>query len=417
MEQRHARGALVAFGWVRRRRHHPGSATPPRVRLGQGIAAPDQRAPDTVPSARRRHGSLIALRARTQKRRRGSGKTRSWYPARGGGSCVGAGWIRGRSAAPWRSAPCPRAHRKLPPLSPRSEAVDTRRQSTRAGGRGRAAVDVRADHVRAHAALPSRAPRGDGSAVPLPVAAAAAAGAAADRRQEDHLAAAPRARRSFAESQRRRRRRTGGDHVARAHGAPRIPQAKRQLVQAVRSLPRRSRRARRLAPSQGKRRGTFFESIRVASVSAGERNVRRRSLDGRDVPAWPYREDSGPPDRASLRSHRGRLAPEEMFPAGEANITVRRITLSGGLTLRVAESGPLSGAPLLLVHGWSANIYTFAEMMPALANAGYRVAALDLPGFGLSDKPTDDSFYTTRAQCDAVVEAADKIGFRDYTYV
>jgi len=50
--------------------------------------------------------------------------------------------------------------------------------------------------------------------------------------------------------------------------------------------------------------------------------------------------------------------------------------------------GPLDGIPILLVHGFGANVNHFRYQFPALADAGYRVYAVDLIGFGASDKPT-----------------------------
>ncbi|NJK61583.1 MAG: alpha/beta fold hydrolase [Synechococcaceae cyanobacterium SM2_3_1] len=46
-----------------------------------------------------------------------------------------------------------------------------------------------------------------------------------------------------------------------------------------------------------------------------------------------------------------------------------------------------SGPPLLLVHGFGASIGHWRKNIPVLAAAGYRVFALDLLGFGASDKP------------------------------
>ena len=46
-----------------------------------------------------------------------------------------------------------------------------------------------------------------------------------------------------------------------------------------------------------------------------------------------------------------------------------------------------SGRPLLLLHGFGASIGHWRQNIPALAAGGYRVFALDLLGFGGSDKP------------------------------
>jgi pimeloyl-ACP methyl ester carboxylesterase len=48
------------------------------------------------------------------------------------------------------------------------------------------------------------------------------------------------------------------------------------------------------------------------------------------------------------------------------------------------------GKPLLLIHGFGASIGHWRKNIPVLAEAGYRVFALDLLGFGNSDKPVLD---------------------------
>lgn len=48
----------------------------------------------------------------------------------------------------------------------------------------------------------------------------------------------------------------------------------------------------------------------------------------------------------------------------------------------------LGGQPaLVLIHGFGASVYHWRYNIPALVAKGYRVLALDLLGFGLSDKP------------------------------
>jgi pimeloyl-ACP methyl ester carboxylesterase len=108
-----------------------------------------------------------------------------------------------------------------------------------------------------------------------------------------------------------------------------------------------------------------------------------------------------------------------MYPAGVPGVSVRYVTLGDGLTLRVIQSGPAKDdAPtVVLVHGWSASVYTFSETIPALAAAGYRAIAFDLPGHGLSDKPGDQSMYTTRALSDTIISVADAMGVRRFAFV
>ena len=51
--------------------------------------------------------------------------------------------------------------------------------------------------------------------------------------------------------------------------------------------------------------------------------------------------------------------------------------------------GPSTGPPILLIHGFGANVNHYRFQFPALAEAGYRVYAIDLLGFGASDKPSN----------------------------
>jgi pimeloyl-ACP methyl ester carboxylesterase len=54
--------------------------------------------------------------------------------------------------------------------------------------------------------------------------------------------------------------------------------------------------------------------------------------------------------------------------------------------------GPMNGPPILLVHGFGANVNHFRYQFPALVQEGYRVYAVDLLGFGFSDKPKDEHY-------------------------
>jgi len=60
---------------------------------------------------------------------------------------------------------------------------------------------------------------------------------------------------------------------------------------------------------------------------------------------------------------------------------------ANGIRLHVAETGA-PGAPLVvLLHGFPEFWWTWRRQLPALAEAGFRAVAVDLRGYGDSDKP------------------------------
>ncbi|HXL91379.1 MAG TPA: haloalkane dehalogenase [Streptosporangiaceae bacterium] len=61
----------------------------------------------------------------------------------------------------------------------------------------------------------------------------------------------------------------------------------------------------------------------------------------------------------------------------------------GGLRLAYVEAGPAAGEPVLLLHGEPSWSFLYRQVIPVLADAGLRVIAADLIGFGRSDKPAD----------------------------
>ena len=55
---------------------------------------------------------------------------------------------------------------------------------------------------------------------------------------------------------------------------------------------------------------------------------------------------------------------------------------AGVLNVGYAEAGPGDGPPLLLLHGWPYDIYSYVDVAPLLASAGYRVIVPYLRGYG-----------------------------------
>ncbi|MCW2777180.1 MAG: alpha/beta hydrolase fold protein [Frankiales bacterium] len=66
--------------------------------------------------------------------------------------------------------------------------------------------------------------------------------------------------------------------------------------------------------------------------------------------------------------------------------THREVT-AGGLRLHVAECGPQDGPLVLLLHGFPENWWAWRAQLVALGDAGFRAVAVDLRGYGATDKP------------------------------
>ncbi len=86
-----------------------------------------------------------------------------------------------------------------------------------------------------------------------------------------------------------------------------------------------------------------------------------------------------------------------------------------GLRLHHLDEG--SGPTVLCFHGepdWS---YLYRHMLDALVAAGHRVVCPDLVGFGRSDKPTDQAWYTYERHVEHVSRHLDEVELEDVTVV
>jgi pimeloyl-ACP methyl ester carboxylesterase len=104
------------------------------------------------------------------------------------------------------------------------------------------------------------------------------------------------------------------------------------------------------------------------------------------------------------------LPPDSMFPANVPDITTRFISLSTGVRMRVAEPARCDeqAMPVLLLHGWGASLYMYRHALELLPSYGLRPIAVDLRGYGLSDKPLARNSYSLNAYCadiDALLDA------------
>ena len=84
-----------------------------------------------------------------------------------------------------------------------------------------------------------------------------------------------------------------------------------------------------------------------------------------------------------------------------------------GLRQAYAEDGPANGPVVLLLHGQPSWSYLYRTMIPVLADAGYRVIAMDHLGMGRSDKPIDISEYSYLGHTDRLERFIQQLGLSD----
>ena len=65
---------------------------------------------------------------------------------------------------------------------------------------------------------------------------------------------------------------------------------------------------------------------------------------------------------------------------------------AGVLNVGYAETGPASGPAVVLLHGWPYDIYSFVDVAPLVASAGYRVIVPYLRGYGTTRFLSNDTF-------------------------
>jgi pimeloyl-ACP methyl ester carboxylesterase len=75
---------------------------------------------------------------------------------------------------------------------------------------------------------------------------------------------------------------------------------------------------------------------------------------------------------------------------------------AGLLNVGYAESGPSDGERVILLHGWPYDIYSFVDVMPLLASAGYRVIVPYVRGYGATRFLSDATFRNGQPSAIAV---------------
>lgn len=91
--------------------------------------------------------------------------------------------------------------------------------------------------------------------------------------------------------------------------------------------------------------------------------------------------------------------------------------IAQGLRMHYVDEGPRDGKPVLMLHGEPTWSYLYRHMIPLVANAGLRVLAPDLIGFGKSDKPAERGDYSYAGQVAWVKQWMEHLNLTDITLV
>src|SRR3954464_5302621 len=86
-----------------------------------------------------------------------------------------------------------------------------------------------------------------------------------------------------------------------------------------------------------------------------------------------------------------------------------------GLRMHYVDEG--DGAPVVCFHGEPTWAYLYRKVARPMIDAGHRFVAVDMPGFGRSDKPTDRGWYSYDRHVEYVARVLDGLDLSDATVV
>lgn len=97
---------------------------------------------------------------------------------------------------------------------------------------------------------------------------------------------------------------------------------------------------------------------------------------------------------------------------------VEDLTGYDGLRMHYVDEGPRDAkTTFLCIHGEPSWAYLFRKMIPVFVKAGHRVIAVDMFGFGRSDKPVDDDVYTYHFHRNALLAFVERLDLKNVCLV
>ncbi|KAM5229527.1 bifunctional epoxide hydrolase 2 isoform 2-T2 [Hipposideros larvatus] len=91
------------------------------------------------------------------------------------------------------------------------------------------------------------------------------------------------------------------------------------------------------------------------------------------------------------------------------------VPIKPGVHLHFVELG--SGPAVCLCHGFPESWFSWRYQIPVLAQAGFRVLALDMKGFGESSAPPEIEEYSMEVMCKEMVTFLDKLGISQAVFI
>jgi pimeloyl-ACP methyl ester carboxylesterase len=102
--------------------------------------------------------------------------------------------------------------------------------------------------------------------------------------------------------------------------------------------------------------------------------------------------------------------------AATTGVTHQQIP-TNGIELHVASAGPADGPPVVLCHGFPELWYSWRHQLGPLAEAGYRVLAPDLRGYGDSARPKEVAAYGSDSLTGDLCGLLDHFGYDTAAFV
>ncbi|NP_001006912.1 bifunctional epoxide hydrolase 2 [Xenopus tropicalis] len=102
-------------------------------------------------------------------------------------------------------------------------------------------------------------------------------------------------------------------------------------------------------------------------------------------------------------------------PANPDNVTHGSVTVKPGVQLHYVEMG--NGPVICLCHGFPESWYSWRFQIPALADAGFRVIAFDMKGYGDSSAPQEIEEYSQEQICKDLVSFLDVMGISQASFI